>query len=128
MHKNNALKGMSVEEAVLHVALRNDFREVVKLLYGFLNERMHLAYAFFVMKQVVSRRFLDKYDLVHLLINRIRSCQLPSSGYELELLRLQYAIAFLILMSDIIGLSDGNTLPTGEITSKIRKLLADSGS
>lgn len=30
-------------------------------------------------------------------------------------------------MSDIIGLSDGNALQTREITSKIRKLLADSG-
>lgn len=90
---------MSVEEAVLYVALRNDFREVVKLLHGSLNEHMHLEYAFFVMKQVVSRRFLDKYELVRHLINRIRSYQLPSSGYELELLKLQYSIAFVVSYS-----------------------------
>ncbi|VDK44488.1 unnamed protein product [Anisakis simplex] len=122
---------MSVEEAVLRVALRNDFHEVVKLLHNSLTEHMHLEYAFFVIKHIISRRFIDKYDLVRHLIARIRTYQLPSNGYELELIKLQYSIAFvvssLILMSDIIGLRSGGALQSEQLTIKIRKLLADSG-
>ncbi|KHN89084.1 hypothetical protein Tcan_15393 [Toxocara canis] len=118
---------MSVEEAVLNIALRNDFCEVVKVLHHSLSEHIHLEYAFFVMKQIVKRRFLDRYDLVRQLLSKIRSYQLPSNEQELELLRLQYSIAFIVLMGDIIGLGYGGALQTKEVASKIRKLLADSG-
>lgn len=117
----------TIEEAVLHVALRHDLREMVKRLHDFLGESLHLEYAFFVMKQILSRRFLDKYALVVDLAARMGQFSFPSTSHQADLLKIQRSAAFIVLMSDIAGFSTSNALSSKEITLKIKRLLPNSG-
>ncbi|CAG9538976.1 unnamed protein product [Cercopithifilaria johnstoni] len=117
---------MDFHELIVRYALRYNYVKVARLLVSSLTNEMHLEFAFFIMKYIVSNRKYTNYSIVRELAKQLTMHKLPSTSRECNAHRIERAAAYIVLMKDLIATKD-NPRRRARIISTIKELLPSTG-
>lgn len=87
---------MDFQELIMRHAMRNDYRKIVKLGLQWLTPKLHLEYAFFIMKQIVKDRHYSRYEVIRELANRMALYNFPTRNAERDVCRIERAAAYVV--------------------------------
>ncbi|KAK6106999.1 hypothetical protein QQG55_26475 [Brugia pahangi] len=117
---------MDFHELIIRYALRYNYVKVARLLISSLSNEMHLEFAFFIMKHIISHRKYANYSIVRELIKQLTTFKLPSINQECNACRIERAVAYIILMNDLIA-TKGNSRRRASFISTIKDFLPNTG-
>lgn len=88
---------MDFHELIIRHALRYNYIKVIRLLLSssFTTE-MHLEFAFFIMKHIISHRKYINYSIVRELAKQLTTYKLPSTSQECIVHRIERAVAYIV--------------------------------
>ncbi|EFO24580.1 hypothetical protein LOAG_03902 [Loa loa] len=117
---------MDFHESIVRHALRHNYVKVARLLVSSLTNEMHLEFAFFIMKYIISHRKYTNYSIVRELARQLTTYKLPSTSQECNAHRIERAVAYIVLMNDLIA-TKGNPRKRASFISTINEFLPSTG-
>lgn len=88
---------MEFHELILRYTLRHNYVKVARLLASSLSVEMHLEFAFFIMKYIISHRQYSNYSIVRDLAKQLTMYEHPStSGDCSNPYRIERAAAYIV--------------------------------
>ncbi|KAL3998843.1 hypothetical protein ACH3XW_16690 [Acanthocheilonema viteae] len=116
---------MEFHELIIRHALRYNYVKVVRLLVSSLTDEMHLEFAFFIMKYIISHRKYTNYSIVRELAKQLTMYKLPSTNRECNAYQIERAAAYIVLMKDLIA-TKGNPRRRASFISTIKEFLPNT--
>lgn len=92
----NLFRSMDFHELITRHALRYNYVRVARLLVSSLTNEMHLEFAFFIMKYIISHRKYSNYSIVRELAKQLTMHELPSTSRECSVHRIERATAYIV--------------------------------
>uniref|UniRef100_A0A915Q5M3 Uncharacterized protein n=1 Tax=Setaria digitata TaxID=48799 RepID=A0A915Q5M3_9BILA len=117
---------MDFHELIVRHALRYNYAKVVRMLLPSLTSKMHLEFAFFIMKYITSHREYTNYSIVRELAKQLTKYEFPSTNQERDVHRIERATAYIMLMNDLIATKD-NPRRRASFISTIKEHLPCTG-
>uniref|UniRef100_A0A0R3RFP7 Uncharacterized protein n=1 Tax=Elaeophora elaphi TaxID=1147741 RepID=A0A0R3RFP7_9BILA len=117
---------MDFHELIVRHTLRSNYVKVARLLISSLSSEMHLEFAFFIMKYIISHRRYTNYSIVRELAKQLTTHKLPSTSQECNAHRIERAAAYIVLMRDLIA-TKGNPRRRASFISTIKEFLPTTG-
>ncbi|VDN03643.1 unnamed protein product [Thelazia callipaeda] len=116
---------MDFHEYIVRYSLRHDYVKVARMLNHPLDSKLHLEFAFFIMKNIVNHRNYTHYSVVRELAKQLSMYKLPWASHERDVCAIERAAAYIVLMKDLISIN-GDEQAKASFISSVREFLPDT--